>query len=280
MIGQLDRIRELEKLNSTVKNNSLKKIVAVASGKGGTGKTFFAANLAFLYSKHSKVLLIDLDFNLSNLHLLLNIHPQNTLSDFFQSKCLFSEMITPYNSNLEIIYGDSGLTTNIKPALSQINRLITEINNVINQYDLIILDLGAGVNEENISILKRTHIKVIVTNPEPTAVMDAYVVIKTLKSINAEQDCYIVVNRIVEENESNETFKNLNSATEHFLKTKVNFLVSIAESTEVRRSIIDQKLLAISTQSSIVIGAIKSAAERIIKIHQVLNINQPSIPTL
>ena len=66
MTGQLDRIKELEKLYSARQNNSSEKIVAVTSGKGGTGKTFFAANLAYQFALTSKVLLVDIDFNLSN----------------------------------------------------------------------------------------------------------------------------------------------------------------------------------------------------------------------
>jgi len=70
MTGQLDRIRELEKLYSTEeKNNVSEKIVVVTSGKGGTGKTFFAANFAYEFSKSQKVLLVDVDFNLSLLKL-------------------------------------------------------------------------------------------------------------------------------------------------------------------------------------------------------------------
>ena len=276
MTGQLDRIRELEKLYSTEENsNASDKIVVVTSGKGGTGKTFFAANFAHQFSKSHSVLLVDVDFNLSNLHLLFNSHPQKTLNDFFESKVVFKEIISSYNSNLDIIFGDSGLTSQGNPSFNQINKMFSEINNILSNYDLIIFDLGAGVSDENLHILSKARTKLIITNPEPTALMDAYVIIKLLKSNGNAEGIYIAVNRCVEDNEGSQAFQNLKAAVDHFLKVPVNFLVEIPESSEVRKSIIDQKLFSETNQSNRIINSINRAASKISKIHQVLNINQP-----
>lgn len=274
MIGQLDRIRELEKLYNSEESKVSEKIVAITSGKGGTGKTFFAANFAYQFSKSHKVLLVDVDFNLSNLHLLFNIHPQKTLNNFFESKTVFAEIITSYNSNLDIIFGDSGISSQSKPSFNQINKIFGEINNLAAKYDLIVFDLGAGVSDENLHILSKAKTKLIITSPEPTALMDAYVLVKLLKSSDNENGIYIVVNRCVEESEGNQAFLNLKSAVDHFLKTQINLLVEIPESTTVRKSIIDQKLLAEDIKSSTVISSINGCVSKISKIHQVLNINQ------
>jgi len=277
MTIQLDRIRELEKLFNSEENNSSEKVVAITSGKGGTGKTFFAANFAYQYSKSHKVLLVDVDFNLSNLHLLLNSNPQKTLNTFFESKALFTEIISGYNSNLDIIFGDSGLVSQGKPTFNQINNMFSEINILSSKYDLIIFDLGAGVSDENLHILSKAKTKLLITNPEPTALMDAYVIIKLLKSNNNTEGIYIAVNRCIEESEGSQAFKNLQSAVDHFLKVSVNFLVEIPESSEVRNSIINQKLLSDINRSNPVISSINKAITKISKIHQVLNINQPAL---
>lgn len=277
MTGQLDRIRELEKLYNTQQNNSSEKIVAVASGKGGTGKTFFAANFAYQFALTSKVLLVDLDFNLSNLHLLFNANPKQTLNCYFDSKSLFSEVITKYNSNLDLVFGDSGLTNQNKPTIAQIEKLFEDLNKTSYKYDLIIFDLGAGVNEENLFILSKVKSKLIITNPEPTALMDAYVLIKLLKSNNADEGINVIVNRCVDEREGYQAFDNLKSAVDHFLKTKINFVAEIPESTEVRKSIIDQKLLAEKQKLNSVINSINRSISEFSKNHQVLNINQPSL---
>ncbi len=274
MTGQLDRIRELEKLYDSEQNNSSEKIVAITSGKGGTGKTFFAANFAFQYSKKHKVLLIDLDFNLSNLHLLFNSNPQKTLNAFFESKVLFTEIITNYTSNLDIIFGDSGFSSQGKPTFNQMNKMFSEINRLAGKYDLIVFDLGAGVSDENLHILSKAKSKIIITNPEPTALMDAYVLIKLLKSNSNTDGIFITINRCVDQSEGSQAFQNLKSAVDHFLKIQINFLVDIPETSEVRKSIIDQKLLAEKTQSNQAINSVNQSIDKISKIHQVLNINQ------
>jgi flagellar biosynthesis protein FlhG len=274
MTGQLDRIRELEKLYDSDQNNSTEKIVAITSGKGGTGKTFFAANFAYQYSRKHKVLLIDLDFNLSNLHLLFNSHPKKTLNTFFESKVLFAEIITSYTSNLDVIFGDSGFSSQGKPTFNQMNKMFSEINSLASKYDLIVFDLGAGVSDENLHILSKSKSKIIITNPEPTALMDAYVLIKLLKSNNNTNGIFITVNRCIDQSEGSQAFQNLKSAVDHFLKIPINFLVDIPETSEVRKSIIDQKLLAEKKQSNQAITSINQSIDKISKIHQVLNINQ------
>lgn len=277
MTGQLDRIRELEKLFYSEENNVSQNILAVTSGKGGTGKTFFAANFAYQYAKAHKVLLIDLDFNLSNLHLLFNIHSQKTLNTYFESKTIFEEIITKYNSNIDMILGDSGMSNQGTPSINQVDKMFSEINNLANKYDLIVIDLGAGVSETNLHILSKVHTKLVVTIPEPTSLMDAYVLIKLLKNNENTDEIYVVVNRCLEESEGSESFNNLKSAVDHFLKTDVNFLLAIPESADVRKSIIDQKLLAEHNKTNQVIRSINSAVGKINKIHQVLNINQSSL---
>lgn len=273
MIGQLDRINELENLSRSKKNIS-DKILAVTSGKGGTGKTFFAANFAYQFAVSYKVLLIDLDFNLANLHLLFNTYPQKTLSTYFAFKALFSEIIINNKPNLDIIFGDAGLTNGNKPTLYHLEKMLDEINNLADKYDLIVLDLGAGVSEENLFILSKAKTKLIITNPEPTALMDAYVLVKLLKYNNTIGGLHIVVNRYIEEDEASKAFTNLKAAVDNFLKVEIEFLSGIPESSDVRKSIVDQKLLAEIDNSSKPINSIQTIVNKISKIHQVFNINQ------
>lgn len=275
MTGQLDRISELEKLFSSAPNIS-QKILAVTSGKGGTGKTFFAANFAYQYAISHKVLLIDLDINLSNLHLLFNAYPKKTLSAYFETKALFSEIIINNKPNLDIIFGDAGLISTSRPTIHQLQNMLGEINNVDNKYDLIIFDLGAGISDENLFILSKAKTKLILTNPEPTALMDAYVLIKLLKHNETSEGLHVIVNRCLDEEEGNKAFTNLKSAVDHFLKVEINYLSWLLESAEVRKSIIDQKLLSSSSKSSQPISSIQAIVNKIIKIHQVFNINQSS----
>ncbi|MDP3830922.1 MAG: AAA family ATPase, partial [Ignavibacteriaceae bacterium] len=118
MIGQLNRILELEKLKASqlVKRNN--KVVAFTSGKGGTGKSFLSLNIAFSLSKAGKkILLIDFDPNLSNLNIMMNKRAEKNLSSFILQKELLGDLVTEYSSNLHIIFGESGKVD--FPSLSQ-----------------------------------------------------------------------------------------------------------------------------------------------------------------
>jgi flagellar biosynthesis protein FlhG len=279
--GQLDRIIELEKLyNKNHKSSSLKKI-AIASGKGGTGKTFFAANFAYQLSLSKKVLLIDLDFKLANIHLLFNLHPQKNLAEYFESKKLFEDVITKYNSNLHLVLGDTGFSEKSSPSASQIYKMLEDIEKLSDKYEFILFDLGAGISNENIYLLQQSDIKIIVATPEPTALMDAYMVIKQLISSSAKENILVTINRVVEPNEADQAFDNLRTAVNHFLKARIEFLVSIPESAQIRKSIIEQNLYSANQKTDRVIKSFISADHKISKINQVFNINHPSFePTL
>ncbi|HMN16824.1 MAG: AAA family ATPase [Ignavibacteriales bacterium] len=281
MTGQLDRIIELDKLyNKSHKSSALKKI-AIASGKGGTGKTFFAANFAYQLSVSKKVLLIDLDFKLANIHLLFNLHPQKNLAEYFESKKLFEDVITEYNSNLHLVLGDTGFSDKSLPSVTQIEKMLEDIEKLSDKYDLVLFDLGAGISNENIFLLTQSDIKIIVAAPEPTALMDAYMVIKQLISNFAKENILVTINRVVEPEEADQAFDNLRTAVNHFLKTNIEFLVSIPESAQIRRSIIEQNLYSANQKADKVIKSFITAEHKISKINQVSNINHPSFePTL
>ncbi|MDP2039420.1 MAG: AAA family ATPase, partial [Ignavibacteria bacterium] len=109
MNGQASRLIQLRRLEEREKQFSASKIVSICSGKGGTGKTFFAANFAYqLSGLGKKVLLVDLDLNFSNLNILLNQATQEVISEFFEQKKSLREIVSSYNKNLDLVFGDSG----------------------------------------------------------------------------------------------------------------------------------------------------------------------------
>ena len=104
-------------------------------------------------------------------------------------------------------------------------------------------------------------------------------VIKLLKNNKSNDSIYIAINRCADDSEGKQSYNNLKSAVDHFLKVSINFLAEIPESTEVRKSIIDQKLFAEQNKSNSVINSFNTSVSKINKIHQVLNINQPLVPS-
>lgn len=275
MIAQIDRVIELRKLSEKKDRLSKGKIFSFASGKGGTGKTVLALNIAYaLSTQNKKVLLIDLDSNLSNIDIMLNIIAQKTIGDFYTSRELLNNLITVYEPNLHIIFGDSGQVEYPLPKVELVKYFFSQIEKIIDNYDYVFIDTAAGANENLLNLLSASDYVVMVTNPEPTAVMDAYVVLKFLKTKECSAEKLVIVNKINDKKEGESTFQNLLTATGHFLNEKLIYMGSVPFSQEITKSIVAQKLLLKSSPESRVTKQIAQVSKKFAEIAQVANIHQ------
>ncbi len=274
MNGQASRLIELNKLAELGNKSSESKIISVCSGKGGTGKTFFSANFSYQLSKLNKrVLLVDLDYNFSNLNILMNQTSSSTISDFFEQSENLENVIYNYSSNLDLVFGDSG-----KPAFPRVSRelidyLFTSIRRIQHRYDFIILDSSAGADGLVLQQLMRSDYNIIVTSPEPTAVMDSYVVVKLLVEKGSEAKRLVVVNKCSDAEEGENSFMNLSVAVNHFLKEKIELLGFISLDASAHKSIMNQELLLNFDRESKSAQEIYTNSAHFITIAQVANNN-------
>jgi flagellar biosynthesis protein FlhG len=240
VIGQAQRLTELVKKGQS-QSLTENKILAVTSGKGGTGKSFFILNYAFQLSQMGKrVLLVDLDSNLANIDVMLNISSDITLSNFFESRVLFSELITEVRPNLNLIFGDSGKLKQAQQRTDIIDYLFTNIRNISSNYDYILVDTGAGISNENLYLLSKTDYLIMLINPDPTSVMDGYALTKVYKNQFGKTNIGVVVNKCDDEAEGKLAFENLNTATTHFLKVGLNYSGYVNFNSDVYKSIKEQ----------------------------------------
>ncbi|KUO61092.1 hypothetical protein APF79_13135 [bacterium BRH_c32] len=281
MDSQATRLIELFNLKKRDSAANSAKIVSIISGKGGTGKSFFALNFASQLAKRKKkILLIDFDYNFANLHLFLNKTVANPLSHFLLDRTTLKEIIEQYSENLDIIFGDSGFDNNIQMNEEKIERTFFNLEKLAVNYDYIILDSAAGGNELTLRQISFSNYNIIVTLPEPTSIMDAYVMLKycavnELKPINT-----VVVNKSESKEEGKTAFSNLNSAVTHFLSIDVKLLGLVSSSDLVTKSIKSQELLSKTAPTSQIISEISEIAERFIKFGQLANNNQRLISNL
>lgn len=281
MDSQASRLIELFNLKKRDSAANSAKIVSIISGKGGTGKSFFALNFAAQLAKRKrKILLIDFDYNFANLHLFLNKTVTNPLSEFFLDRLSLNEMIEHHSGNLDIIFGDSGFDNNVQINEEKIERIFLSLEKLAHKYDFIILDSAAGGNELTLRQISYSDYNIIVTLPEPTSIMDAYVILKycavnELKPINT-----VVVNKIDSKEEGKTAFSNLNSAVTHFLSIDVKLLGLVSNSDLATKSIKSQELLSKTAPTSQIISEISEIAERFSKFGQLANNDQRLISNL
>ncbi len=282
MNRQAERLIELKRLEDGEKITSHSKIISVCSGKGGTGKTFFAANFAYQLSQmKKKILLIDLDLNFSNINILLNRTTENTISKFFEQKKQLDELVYSHSQNLDIISGDSGREDYPRVSKEIIDYFFSALSKISSRYDFIMIDSSAGADEILIHQLLRSDYNIIVASTEPTAVMDAYVIVKLLKEHSSSSEKIVVINKCTNEEEADSAFGNLSVAAKHFLgEESLRFLGSVSFDFPAHRSIMDQELLIKYTPQAKSALDFLQLAERFIKIEQVANNNQPKFSRL
>ena len=273
MIGQAERLIELKNLEKTKPESGDLKTICFTSGKGGTGKTFISLSIAYILSTLNKrVLFIDADLNFANSNILLNIIPKNTIDNFFKGNKLLKEVITEYNSNLHLIFGESGENEPLELKDDLVSRLFNGLNKIKGNYDFIIIDTASGGQKGLINLLSFSDINVIVTSPEPTAVMDAYVMVKLLNNAGYKGRKYILVNKCNSEEEVETAFNNIKTASGYFLKDNVELLGSLNFDENVFQSITKQELLIINNSSAQICSRLTGLAKCLNDIIQLANI--------
>lgn len=197
-----------------------KNIIAVASGKGGVGKTWFSITLSHALAKAGKkVLLFDGDLGLANVDVQLGLMPKRDLNDVIRGRLGLDKVTQRYEEGgFDIVAGRSGQASLSALPSQRLVMLRDQLLEVANTYDYVILDLGAGV-DRTVRMFSATATKtLLVTTDEPTALTDAYAFIKLGSAAGISKNIGIVVNQASSSLEGERTYKTLLKACENFLR--------------------------------------------------------------
>jgi flagellar biosynthesis protein FlhG len=248
------QLKQLKELVSKVNPNAIQtkrnpKFLCVSSGKGGVGKTNFSINLAYILANHfsKKVLLIDADIGVGNVHVILNIPLIKSLKEFFEGKDIKENIIKV--KNFDLIPGFSGIDSVSDMENINLNYLIKRLDEVSGEYDYIIIDTAAGIGKEVISFILPSDKTYIITTPEPTALTDAYSLIKSVFKIYGYSNFKVVINMCKSEEEGIETFERLSNSCKRFLNIELNFAGILPLSENLKKSVVSRTLISESCKS-------------------------------
>jgi len=193
------------------------KVLSFVSGKGGVGKTGITTSLAYILANHFKkrVLLLDCDIGLGNVHLLLGLSPEKSLKSVLQGAPI--EGVIQRAFNYDVVLGFSGLEALEELEALEAANLVMQIERVMSSYDYVILDNGAGINRYTVGFSRAAATTYVVTTPEPTALTDAYAFIKSLFKLYGYSSFKVVVNMVKDREEGFRTFERLKASTVKFL---------------------------------------------------------------
>ncbi|NPA63440.1 MAG: MinD/ParA family protein [Epsilonproteobacteria bacterium] len=238
------------------------RIVTITSGKGGVGKSTLAANIAYMLSKFGyKVALFDADLGLANQDILLNVQPKYSLYDIITQKVSLEDALVRIEQNLYLIPGDHRYeAADMEP--HQIRTIIQNLIEALEGFDFLLIDTGAGIGSSVQELIKAATDVVVVTLPEPPAVMDAYVTLKYAQMINKRSG--LVVNGAKNEKEAKKIYNRLIEVLREYGKCDTEFLGYVQRSPVVTEATKKRLLISKEFEYSGVSSQIASIAKRLI----------------
>ncbi len=241
---------QAEKLRKMVKEQAsprrVARVITVTSGKGGVGKSSISVNLAIALSRlGNRVIILDADFGLANVEVMLGIRPQYNLADLmFRGKSL-SDIITAGPENIGFISGGSGIQELTNLTRDQIVYLIQKLVELDEKADVIIVDTGAGIADTVLEFVAASSEVLLVATPEPTSITDAYALLKTLNRRTditlKDTTIKMIANRIDSYDDGKELYDKLSLVVNKFLSLKLEYLGAVPQDPSVSRAVMKQK---------------------------------------
>jgi len=227
-------------------------LYAVASGKGGVGKTWFSITLCHaLAARGGRVLLFDGDLGLANIDIQLGLTPTHDLGAVMEGKVTLAGAITRYpEGKFDILAGRSGSGSLATLPTQKLNELRSDLLALAKDYDHVVIDLGAGVDRATRHMAGPAAFCFIIVTDEPTSLTDAYAFIKLSRQANPQADMRVVVNMSSNPQEGTRTYDTIRKACENFLHYTPPLAGIIRRDTKVREAIRAQTSVMIRSPSS------------------------------
>src|SRR5574344_2667128 len=250
MNEQADELRALLQNDKNGNDSSQSKkgehktrIIAITSGKGGVGKTNLSVNMAIAYAQTGKkVILIDGDLGMANVNVLLNIVPKYNLMQVINHQKKMSEIILDTEFGIKFIAGANGFSKIANLTVEELDYFAKEFSKLSNA-DIIIIDTGAGIANNVLQFVAAADEVYVVTTPEPTAITDAYGIIKiiTTEIVERTVNIKLIVNRVHSADEGKQISERIITIVGQFLGYKVDYIGFVYDDPVVQASVFRQK---------------------------------------
>ena len=250
----------LEKQNQSHKKSA--RFIAITSGKGGVGKSTISANLAYtLWMMGYKIGVLDADIGLANLDLIFGVKTKATLLDVFKGSASIDDIVISIESGLYLIPGHTGDEI-LKYDVDVLGRINAQ-SALLDSLDFLIIDTGAGISKAVQSFLAASDYLVVITQPDPAALTDAYATIKL--STKHKNKIFMVVNQ-ASMNEANAVFKRLQSvASANLGALELVLLGKISPSDTITQANRARKLFTRIAPQSVASASLQTIARNLLE---------------
>ena len=236
-------------------------VVCIASGKGGVGKSVIASNLACMRAASGeRVCLVDFDAGLANAHLLFGLAPRHDLGSVLDGAVSPEEALVEGPAGVKILSGGVGRARLANPTRRELGKLFGALRSLEESHDLLVIDHGAGLGYAVIAHLAAARSFLLVTNPEVTALSDAYAVFKRAEAVNPGVRAGVVINRAEDREVALEAHDRLAAVSKRFLGRDLELAGWVPADPAVPRSVRARVPLMLTGAESSASAGIRSLA--------------------
>ena len=236
MTDQAATLRVIQGDRSKQSNNPVpRRAISVSGGKGGVGKSTVALNLAIAYAQAgARTLMVDTDLGMADLNLLLGVAPDKSLLDALSGTPIDDVLISAHGIQLLPALNGSYLLSTIGPTAQR--RVIDLVASLSERFDTLIVDVAAGIGQAQTTFASATSEAIVVINPEPLSMADAYACLKTLSIQQGVRHAYVLPNRVTSKAQASELTERLGALVRRFLELEITALPSIPADPQVAES--------------------------------------------
>ena len=219
-------------------------VMAIASGKGGVGKTNVAVNLAVALSRLGRrVGLLDADFGLGNVDVLLGLAPERHIGHLLAGEATLQEILIDGPGGVQIVPASSGLQSLTALTAGQRHILAAAFETICGSLDYLLIDTASGISDNVVETLLLARRVILVTSVEPAAIVDAYATAKVLSAASPGIEIGIVVNSVRDAEEANLAFRQLDVAANRFLNRPLHYYGYISDDPAIRDAVVSQRAI-------------------------------------
>ena len=272
MADQAQRLRDFVR-----ERQSRARVLAVTSGKGGVGKTNTSVNLAIaLVAQGSRTVLLDADLGLANVEVLLGLNSLYNLQHVIDGEKRLMQVLVKGPGGIDVIPGSSGIAklADLGPIARQ--NVLNGLKEVQEEVDFVIVDTMAGIGQNATSFAAAADEVLLVTTPEPSSIVDAYAMVKTIHGMREDAIIRVIVNMAATPQQGNAVAAKLNKVSQQYLGRSLSYLGYVPRDPHVSQGVMQTYPFSLKFPTAPATRCVEELARRIIHQRAESDRNRPN----
>ncbi len=251
--------------NFVRKDREKARVIAVTSGKGGVGKTSTSVNLSIsLAAKGHRVVLLDADLGLANVEVLLGLNSIYNLQHVITGEKSMTQILVKGPGGVAVVPGTSGLSKLADLSSQGRENIRTGLRQLQERADFIVIDTMAGIGRSAVAFVTAADEVLLISTPEPSAIVDAYGMLKTTYQKRDDAVVRLIVNMVLNKKQASLVYSKLSNAAQQYLGRKLSYLGMIPRDPHVSQAVMQSHPFCIRYPSTAASKSINDISDRLI----------------